>query len=299
VVTANYIYHDLAKADNPITEIDYYANNALLGKLTYSYDTDGPIVGKGGSLATVNLPASTTAAATYNGDNTLLTWNGVSATDDDGQELTLDPSNSNSYDWNEYRSHSLRSIPPTTIPGACPEQSRRDALYRRESVDNYSVLTTFLYDALLGVEFTTGSTANGVLRLPGSGEVFAWTSGSSTMVPINDLLGSTVGLVSSTGSLATQFTGACPERSRGKPFGKPSPTTSAYPYLFAGMEYDNTTGLYHTQARYYSPVLQRFLSEDPLRHGAGVNFFSYGGNDPVNGADPSGLGGFYSFADGG
>jgi hypothetical protein len=139
VVTANYIYHDLAKADNPITEIDYYANNALLGKLTYSYDTDGPIVGKGGSLATVNLPASTTAAATYNGDNTLLTWNGVSATDDDGQELTLDPSNSNSYDWNEYRSHSLRSIPPTTIPGACPEQSRRDALYRRESVDNYSV----------------------------------------------------------------------------------------------------------------------------------------------------------------
>jgi RHS repeat-associated protein len=128
-----------------------------------------------------------------------------------------------------------------------------------------------------------------VLRLPDSGEVFAWTSGSSTMVPINDLLGSTVGLVSSTGSLATQFTGACPERSRGKPFGKPSPTTSAYPYLFAGMEYDNTTGLYHTQARYYSPVLQRFLSEDPLRHGAGVNFFSYAGNDPVNEVDRLGL----------
>src|SRR5207245_899140 len=114
-------------------------------------------------------------------------------------------------------------------------------------------------------------------------------SGSSTMVPINDLPGSAVGLVSSSGSLATQFTGVCPERSRGKPFGKPSPTTSAYPYLFDGMEYDNTTGLYHTQARYYSPVLERFLSEDPLRHGAGVNFFSYAGNDPVNGTDPLGL----------
>jgi hypothetical protein len=36
--------------------------------------------------------------------------------------------------------------------------------------------------------------------------------------------------------LATQFTGACPERSRRKPFGNPSSTTSAYPYPFAGTE---------------------------------------------------------------
>src|SRR5207244_13406635 len=49
------------------------------------------------------------------------------------------------------------------------------------------------------------------------------------------------------------------------------------------------TGLYHTQARYYSPVLARFLSEDPLRHGAGVNFFDYAGNDPINQSDTAGL----------
>jgi RHS repeat-associated protein len=55
------------------------------------------------------------------------------------------------------------------------------------------------------------------------------------------------------------------------------------------MEYDNTTGLYHTHARYYSPVLDRFLSEDPMRHGAGVNFFTYADNNPVSGTDPLGL----------
>jgi hypothetical protein len=33
-------------------------------------------------------PPRTTATATYNGDNTFLTWNGVSATHNDGQELT-------------------------------------------------------------------------------------------------------------------------------------------------------------------------------------------------------------------
>jgi hypothetical protein len=75
-VSVNYTYDNGGKGDNRITEIDHYANSTLLGKLTYSYDADGRITGKGGSLATVNLPAATPATATYNGDNTLLTWNG-------------------------------------------------------------------------------------------------------------------------------------------------------------------------------------------------------------------------------
>ena len=44
------------------------------------------------------------------------------------------------------------------------------------------------------------------------------------------------------------------------------------------MEYDSATSLYHTYARYYSPGLQRFLSEDPLQFGGGdVNLFGYAG----------------------
>ncbi len=56
------------------------------------------------------------------------------------------------------------------------------------------------------------------------------------------------------------------------------------------MEYDSPTSLYHTYARYFSPRLQRFLSEDPLQFGGGdMNLFAYVANDPVNGADPFGL----------
>jgi RHS repeat-associated protein len=56
------------------------------------------------------------------------------------------------------------------------------------------------------------------------------------------------------------------------------------------MEYDAQTGLYHTRARYYSPTLQRFVSEDPLGFGGGdVNLFAYAGNDPINGEDTLGL----------
>ncbi len=56
------------------------------------------------------------------------------------------------------------------------------------------------------------------------------------------------------------------------------------------MEYDSPTSLYHTYARYFSPRLQRFLSEDPLQFGGGdVNLFAYARNDPINHVDPSGL----------
>src|SRR5260370_30590686 len=52
------------------------------------------------------------------------------------------------------------------------------------------------------------------------------------------------------------------------------------------MEYDSPTSLYHTYARYYSPGLQRFLSEDPLQFGGGdVSLFAYARNDPVNHSD--------------
>ncbi len=60
---------------------------------------------------------------------------------------------------------------------------------------------------------------------------------------------------------------------------------SLYPYLFAGMELDSS-GLYHTQSRYYSPTFGRFLSADA---GMPPNAFSYVGNDPVNAIDPSGM----------
>ncbi|PYP21363.1 MAG: hypothetical protein DMD55_20340, partial [Gemmatimonadetes bacterium] len=54
-------------------------------------------------------------------------------------------------------------------------------------------------------------------------------------------------------------------------------------------EYDQETGLYHMGARYYDPVLGRWLSEDPAGIAGGTNLYTYAGNDPVNGRDPSGL----------
>jgi RHS repeat-associated protein len=65
--------------------------------------------------------------------------------------------------------------------------------------------------------------------------------------------------------------------------------TVANPIRFGGREYDSETGLYYNRARYYDPALGRFISEDPIGLGGGINPYAYAGNDPVNAKDPFGL----------
>ncbi len=48
--------------------------------------------------------------------------------------------------------------------------------------------------------------------------------------------------------------------------------------------------LYYYRARYYSPLMQRFINEDPIRHKSGnMNFYAYVKDNPENLTDPLGL----------
>jgi RHS repeat-associated protein len=51
-------------------------------------------------------------------------------------------------------------------------------------------------------------------------------------------------------------------------------TTNALQYT--GREVDGETEVYYYRARYYDPIIGRFISEDPNGFGAGVNFYAYG-----------------------
>ncbi|MDO8527212.1 MAG: RHS repeat-associated core domain-containing protein, partial [Deltaproteobacteria bacterium] len=63
------------------------------------------------------------------------------------------------------------------------------------------------------------------------------------------------------------------------------------PFLFAGKQYDQSTGLYYFGARYYDPLLGRFLNRDPLYQG--TNHYTYAENNPLTGKDIFGLWGFF------
>lgn len=57
---------------------------------------------------------------------------------------------------------------------------------------------------------------------------------------------------------------------------------------YTGRE-DDATGLYQYRARYYDPNIGRFISEDPKQFTAGINFYAYVGNNPINYNDPDGF----------
>ena len=65
------------------------------------------------------------------------------------------------------------------------------------------------------------------------------------------------------------------------------------PYRYRGYRYDNETGLYYLNSRYYNPDWGRFINADGLAGATGAigthNMYSYCLNNPVMRSDPSGF----------
>ena len=69
---------------------------------------------------------------------------------------------------------------------------------------------------------------------------------------------------------------------------------NANPLRYRGYIYDNETGFYYLQSRYYDPVVRRFINADDIQYlGASrdlnsYNLYAYCSNNPVNMTDDSG-----------
>jgi RHS repeat-associated protein len=249
-----------------VTGITYKFNATTLGNLTYSYDSLGRRTQVGGSFAQTDLPGSITSA-TYDAANELTNWNGTSISYDSNGNMLSD--GSNAFTWNARNQvATLNSV-----------SLQYDAFGRR--IEN-AAGKSFLYDGANAAQELSGSTASANLISGGIDEIFTRTDSTGAFTPLQDALGSTIALVDASGGLVTQYAY--------DPFGNTtvSGTTNADNFQYTGRENEGS-GLYFYRARYYSPLLGRFVNEDPLGfEGSGANLYAYTFNSPANFVDPAG-----------
>jgi YD repeat-containing protein len=258
-VTTTYGYDN----DSRVSALTYVASGNLLGTLTYGYDADGRMVDMGGSLAATNFPAALTAS--YTNTNQVNVWNGSGAADDAASNLTRNPARNQNYAWDSR--NMLTQVNGGTVA------FNYDALGRRERM-NADGLTSYLHDGDAAVVASTPSALDNFLTDDG-GDVLAFSQTAqqvtNTYVPLIDAMGSTLALVDGNGNLVNSYVY--------DPAGAPLQNGPlAYPYQYAGSEFDPRTGLYHVGS-YYDPVLERLVSGASPTGAGGPNLT--GGSGPV------------------
>ena len=218
----------------------------------------------------------------YNSSNELTLKLGTAYTyDNNGNLLSKDDANgTTSYAWDP--ENQLTSV---TLPGSGETVSfQYDPFGRR--IYKFSPLgtTIFVYDGVNVIEEVNadGSLAALYTHSLGIDEPLAMSRDNTMSFYLADGLGTVTSIADSKGNLASTY--------QYNSFGNLTASTGSItnPFLYTGREFDAETGLYFYRARYYDPSIGRFISEDPIRFGGGINFYYYVKNNPVNFVDPKG-----------
>ncbi len=213
------------------------------------------------------------AAYNANANNQLTQWGAAGLTYDANGNTLND--GSNSYVWD------ARNRLVSADNNAA--SFSYDPLGRRMGKTFMSANTNYLYDGANPVQELNGTTPTANLLTGGVDERFTRTDATGTYNYLTDALGSTVALTDSAGNSQTQYS----YDAYGNIDISGAYNTNGYTYT--GRETDGI-GIDYYRARYYSPAIGRFLSEDPAGFkGSGTNLYAYVDGDPIDAIDPFGL----------
>jgi len=159
-----------------------------------------------------------------------------------------------------------------------------DALGRRIEKTINGVTIKYVYDGLdiIQEKNASGTVTVNYIRTLNIDEPLARIKSTTIRHYKTDALGSVIGLTDDKGAVKTGYSY--------DPFGNVTITGEASdnPFQYTGRENDGT-GLLYYRARYFSPELQHFISEDPIGLAGGINQYSYVINNPLRYTDPKGL----------
>ncbi len=249
------------------------AGQPALGSLGYGYNTVGQLVAQTGTHAPQALPQPSSGNS-FDDNNRQTAANNVALSYDESGNLLSD--GSLTYVWDDRDRLSQIQQSGTTIASFS-----YDALGRRTAKTEGGTSTQYLYDGLDTVQETQGTTINPILTGLGIDQRYARNDTGGRTYFLTDQLGST--------RLLTNAAGNAVQRYEYDPYGTTTQGSTAYtnPYQYTGREKD-LNGLYYYRARYYRPQWGRFVSEDPIGLGGGMNSYAYVEGNPVLYVDPSG-----------
>ena len=224
---------------------------------------------------------------TYDGDNRVLTFNGQSVVHDDDGNMTTGPiAMGGAFVNYVYDSRNrLQSVGPQ---GAVPALAYGyNSEGHRTRVTRAGKDTTFVVNPVSALSQVLIRTKGGTntYYIYGAGLLYQVDDSGNTQTYHYDPRGSTAAL--------TDEAGAVTDRVEYSPYGmvtKRAGTTDT-PFLYNGrfgvMTDDN--GLLFMRARYYNPVLCRFVNADPIGLAGGLNWYAYANGNPIDQVDPFGL----------
>ncbi len=283
--------------------------------LTYTYDSQGRLIQSQNQSQNTGSPVSTWTVSYVldkTGNRTGLTYQ----TQVTGLGQKFGPSVYNPNSVNQYASTSLGSYQYDDNGNTTVLDSRLALGWTWQNLldqatDSVGQVTRYNYDALGRLSRIKKGTLDYRFRYCGSsicefsrsaGQTFAdvvfskqdqpilqiETNGSITYFA-QDQLSSVRALFGDQGQIfeANSYTDYGSRLNPGSltPVSDQAPSKTIFAYT--GKPLDPTTGLYYYLARFYDPVLGRFLSEDPAQDG--TNYYAYTDNNPINFNDPSGL----------
>lgn len=275
-VTVTYGYD----GSNELTSLGYTkSNGAAIGNLTYAYDADGRVASKGGTFASDLSPTPNGQASVLDLNDRTTSFEGAALSYDANGNLTSD--GASTYTWN-----ARNQLTQVTQGGVAQISYTYDASGRRVSTAVQGATPKqFLYDGTNAVQEVHDGNVNPILTGLGVDERFARNDVTGRTYFLTDQINSTVALTDATGAIRQQYSY--------DPYGnvQASDTTSGFtnPYQYTGREAD-AAGLYYYRARYYSPRMGAFISEDPLGFGGKQNsLYAYVAGNPIGNLDPFGL----------
>jgi RHS repeat-associated protein len=123
----------------------------------------------------------------------------------------------------------------------------------------------------------------GLGKIGGIGGLLEVSQGGQQYNYLYDGRGNVTALIDSSQSVAAAY--------MYDPFGSLMRKTGTLdqPYKFSTKPFDEKTGLSYYGHRFYSPLLRRWDTRDPIRESGGLNLYAFVGNSPLNYADPLGL----------